>query len=353
MEENLEKQFVGRAEAVRGQIVSVACESSYRPKLKELLTCPYDDTVRLEAYQYHGAELLCLLLSSPKNVYRNMEIVSTGKQITIPADDAVLGRAINLDGEPEDGGGLINTKNYRPIYPEQLTLPSYISTTKHEIADTGIKALDFFTPILRGGKLGLVGGAGVGKTVLLTEILRNLNNRYDTSITIFAGIGERIREAHELRESLEENKVLNRTSLILGAINENAAVRFRTAWAAATVAEYFRDIKKQDVIFFVDNVFRFLRLSSGINRHSSRRSRNSRTDWPARVLHQLRRSKLCMCRLTSSPTRASRQPFRTLMRWSCFPEMLLNRDIIRQSICSAHAHQLLIDLLSARRTTKQ
>lgn len=265
MEEKIEPQFVGRVQSVRGQIVSIASGSSYRPELKELLTCPHDGTVRLEAYQYTGTELFCLLLSSPKDVHRNMEIVSTGKQISIPVGKAVLGRAINVYGEPEDGGEALQEGERRSIYPSQLTLPSYISMPPKDIAETGIKALDFFTPVLRGGKLGLVGGAGVGKTVLLTEILRNLNNRYNESVTVFAGIGERIREAHELRESLEENAILERSALVLGAINENAAVRFRTAWAAATLAEYFRDAQKQDVIFFVDNVFRFLQAGSELS----------------------------------------------------------------------------------------
>ena len=265
MEEEIERQFVGRVQGVQGQIVSVASESSYRPELKELLTCPHDGGVRLEAYQYAGTKLFCLLLSSPKDLHRNMKIVSTGKQISIPVGEAVLGRAINVYGEPEDRGEALRAQMHKSIYPAQLTLPSYISTSKKEIAETGIKALDFFTPILRGGKLGLVGGAGVGKTVLLTEILRNLNNRYNESVTVFAGIGERIREAHELRESLEENAILNRSALVLGAINENAAVRFRTAWAAATLAEYFRDTQKRDVIFFVDNVFRFLQAGSELS----------------------------------------------------------------------------------------
>jgi len=264
MEENLKPQFIGRIKSVKGQIASVSCESSNRPGLRELLICPQDDTVRLETYEYtDNNTLLCLLLSSSKTIKRNLEVFSEGRQITIPVGNEVLGRVINLFGDPEDGRGPINSETVRPIYSNVKT-PSKNNPRSNEVSETGIKAIDFFTPIPRGGKIGLVGGAGVGKTVLMTEILHNISSRYK-GVSIFAGIGERIREGRELWRSLEERELLERAVLIMGHINQNAAVRFRTAWSAATIAEYFRDVKNWDVLFFVDNVFRFLQAGSELS----------------------------------------------------------------------------------------
>jgi len=264
MEENMKSQFVGRIQSIKGQIVSVSCENTYRPGLRELLTSPEDEQVRLETYEYtDSSTLLCLLLSSSKTIKRNMEVFGLGKQITIPVGHQVLGRVINLFGDPEDGRGPIESDDMRSIYPDTSSVPRQNIRT-NEITETGIKAIDFFTPIPRGGKIGLVGGAGVGKTVLMTEILHNISSRYK-GVSVFAGIGERIREGRELWSSLEERELLERATLILGHINQNAAVRFRTAWSAATLAEYFRDVKGWDVLFFVDNIFRFLQAGSELS----------------------------------------------------------------------------------------
>lgn len=261
-----EKTFVGRVRSARGQIVTVSCESSYRPQLKELLVAKDDSNIYMEAYEYENErELSCLLLSATTGITRNTEIVSTSTQLSVPVGRDVLGRVLNLYGETEDDAGSLHPDDHWNIYENRL--PQNIGDSKakeRELSETGIKTIDFFTPVLKGGKIGLVGGAGVGKTVLMTEILHNISVRYK-GVSIFAGIGERIREGHELWRSLEERELLERTVLMLGHINENAAVRFRTAWAAATLAEYFRDEKHWDVLFFVDNVFRFLQAGSELS----------------------------------------------------------------------------------------
>lgn len=262
---NTKAQVVGRVQGVIGQIVRVQCDSGNRPGLQELLTTTDDASIRLEAYAYDSADILyCLLLSAVDQIVRDTEIVSTGTYITIPVGSGVLGRVVDLYGEAIDGGQALSTAVTRPIYRQQHLSKGMEILRPTEIQETGIKTIDFFAPLLRGGKMALVGGAGVGKTTLQEEILRNVV--YDgTGVSVFAGIGERIREGHSLWESLKEHDVLDRTALMFGHINTNAAVRSITAAAAATLVEYFRDEEKQDVLFFVDNVFRFLQAGSELS----------------------------------------------------------------------------------------
>ncbi len=263
--EKIEQKFVGRIRGVQGQIAFIECEGSYKPQLNELLTSIEDDSVRLEMHEYKSSnEISCLLLSSAKKIHRNMKVVSTGSQISVPVGDEILGRVMNLYGDAEDGLGPINSSERKSIYDSKTFSSTRKDLSKTELMETGIKVVDFFTPIVRGGRVGLVGGAGVGKTVLINELLRSITNSSE-GVALFAGIGERIREGHELWNSLKENDVLKRTALIMGHINKNAAVRFRTAWAAAALAEYFRDVKERDVLFFVDNIFRFLQAGSELS----------------------------------------------------------------------------------------
>jgi F-type H+-transporting ATPase subunit beta len=255
---------VGRVRDVRGQVATIICESSYRPPLREMLVAEHDSNVRLEAYAYENDRFLrCLLLSSYTELTRGMQILSTGQEITVPIGDGVLGRAMDLFGNAEDGKGPIPAKSWRSIHGKQ-TREAFDQLVTRELIETGIKAIDFFTPMQKGGKLVLIGGAGVGKTVLMSEILRNLITHH-AGVSIFAGIGERTREGHELWSWLDENKLLERTVLVLGNIHKNAAVRFRSAWSASALAEYFREEQKQDVLFFVDNVFRFLQAGSELS----------------------------------------------------------------------------------------
>jgi F-type H+-transporting ATPase subunit beta len=264
------RPVVGRVRRVVGQIAVIEISGDYRPRLQESLTARDDPRVLLEAYSY-GAErmLYCLLFSRTEDLPRDTLIVSLEKHISIPVGEDLLGRAIDFSGAPMDGGPALGTLTTRSIYPTEKERPSSDITRASEILETGIKVIDFFAPVLRGGKMGLVGGAGVGKTVLQTEIMRNVIQSRN-GVAVFAGIGERTREGHALWSALKDYKVLDKAALVFGYVNKNAAVRFRTAAAAATVAEYFRDLpregnKSNDVLFFVDNVFRFLQAGSELS----------------------------------------------------------------------------------------
>lgn len=255
---------VGRVRDLHGQVLTISCDSQYRPPLRELLFAEKDANIRLEAYAYENDRILrCLLLASHTVLARGDRILSTGQEITVPIGSGVLGRAMDLFGNPEDGKGPVEARSWRSIH-SKASSQSFDQLTQRDLVETGIKAIDFFTPMQHGGKLLLVGGAGVGKTVLLTEMLRGLLTHH-AGVTIFAGIGERTREGHELWKWLSDNNLLARSVLMLGNIHKNAAVRFRTAWSASALAEYFRDEEQQDVLFFVDNVYRFLQAGSELS----------------------------------------------------------------------------------------
>lgn len=257
---------VGIIRGILGQIVRVSCTGTYRPELRELLTVTDRPDIRLEAYAYEDPEtLFCLLLSDVDTIERDLPVIAHGQPITVPVGKSVLGRVIDLYGEPIDGAGPLPDDAERvPIYKPQAASKGASVVPPTEVLETGIKTIDFFAPLLRGGKMALVGGAGVGKTTLQEEILRNVVYG-GKGVSVFAGIGERIREGHALWHSLKEHDVLDRTALIFGHINKNAAVRALTAASAATLVEHFRDVEKQDVLFFVDNVFRFLQAGSELS----------------------------------------------------------------------------------------
>lgn len=256
--------FSGRVRAVRGQIVEVEYdEAKNLPDFFDILTSPENPDVKMEMYAYtENNNLYCLSLSGRHLLYRDMPVISTGKPLTIPVGKSILGRVINLYGQPQDNlGPLSNVQNF-PIYAQKLKMETV--EVSDQLLETGIKQIDFFTPFTKGGKIGFVGGAGVGKTVLMTELLRNITFKHE-GVSVFAGIGERIREGHELVESLKQSQVLSRVALIFGQMNENSIIRFRIAWAGATIAEYFRDVEKKDVLFFVDNTYRFIQAGSEVS----------------------------------------------------------------------------------------
>ena len=261
---NTTYRSVGRIRDLRGQVVTVVCDTQYRPPLRELLYAENNPLVKLEAYAYENDRVLrCLLLASNTELTKGDKILSSCKEITIPVGKGVLGRAFDLFGNPEDGKGNLDVKSWRSIH-SKTAKASFKVKEEYDLIETGIKAIDFFTPLQRGGKILLVGGAGVGKTVLMSEMLRGMITNHD-GVSIFAGIGERTREGHELWKWLSENNLLEKVSMILGNIHKNAAVRFRTAWSATALAEYFRDEERKDVLFFVDNVFRFLQAGSELS----------------------------------------------------------------------------------------
>ncbi len=248
---------------VKGQIAQVAIDSEELPNPFEILTSTQDPEVSLEVYSQSQGNTSCLILSNPYKLYRGMPVLGTNSGLKVAVGDTVLGRAINLFGYPQDKKPGLSNKLNSSIYSSAPPLSTI--QTGYEILETGIKAIDFLTPFMKGAKIGFIGGAGVGKTILLTELLHNVNLRGEKSVSVFAGVGERIREGQELYQRISELKVLDKVVLILGQMNENAAVRFRVAAAAATMAEYFRDSEKKDILFFIDNMYRFVQAGNEIS----------------------------------------------------------------------------------------
>lgn len=259
--------FRGVVRSVRGQIVEVKYfDEATLPQRFEVLTSAENEKVKLEVHAFTvRSSIHCLSLTPRAWLKRGMEVVSTATTLTIPVGKEVLGHVINLFGEAQDpvpdGAGRVDLAKLerRPIYE---SAPKYgLVKASTEVIETGIKAVDLFVPLVKGSSVGIVGGAGVGKTVLMTEILHNVTPRQQ-GVSVFCGVGERIREGHELWLALREGKILDQAVLIFGQMNENAAVRFRTAWAGARLAEYFRDEQNRDVFFFIDNIYRFIQAGS-------------------------------------------------------------------------------------------
>src|SRR3989344_5264875 len=258
----------GFIRSVNGQVAQVEIETENFPKLTEILISPQDPEVILEVFSQSKTFISCKVLSSPDHLFRGMKIQGANSDLKIPIGKAVLGRVLDLFGTPKDNGGPIAKTDKTSIYSKAPSLN--IVKVGFQFFQTGIIAIDFLTPIQRGGKVGFVGGAGVGKTILLTELLHNVTLRQTQSklgkniYSIFAGVGERIREGQELYQRLKESGVLPKTIIVLGQMNENAAIRFRVAQAAVAQAEYFRDKEKSDVLIFIDNIFRFVQAGNEV-----------------------------------------------------------------------------------------
>lgn len=272
-------QAQGIITSVNGQIAEVEIEGEIFPELFEILTSPQDPEVILEVFSQSRATTFVQILTSPDRLFRGMRVCGTGSDLKVPVGQSVLGRVINLFGAAKDNAGKITSDKQSSIYSKSPSLN--IVQANYQILETGIKAIDFLTPIQRGGKVGFIGGAGVGKTILLTELLHNITLRQTNNnpglssskpglretkpvYSVFAGVGERIREGQELYQRLKESGALPKTVIILGQMNENAAVRFRVALAAVAQAEYFRDQLKSDVLFFIDNMFRYVQAGTEV-----------------------------------------------------------------------------------------
>lgn len=252
----------GTIQAILGDVVEIAFGDE-KPNRHEVLSLVDDLSVKLEVYSSSTSDsVYCISFTDPQKLYRGAKVVRLYETINVPVGPQMLGRVVDVFGEPQDGKGAIVSDKKRSIYGHP---PSFKSVNvSREILETGIKIIDFFTPFLKGGKIGLFGGAGVGKTVILTELMHNIAI-FHKGISVFAGIGERIREAQEMIENLTENKVLPNVSLVLGQMNERPAVRFRTGYTAASIAEYFRDVENRDILFFVDNAYRMVQAGNELS----------------------------------------------------------------------------------------
>jgi len=212
--------------------------------------------------QVNAKEVKAIALNSTTSLSLNDEIIDTKETIKVPVGKELLGRIINVFGEPMDNMGDIKTDKYREIYKKPSSMGQYSTTQK--IFNTGIKIIDLLCPLEYGGKAGLFGGAGVGKTVLITEMINNMSLNYKGS-SIFCGIGERVREAEELYRNVKEARVLEKTAIFLGQMNEPSGARFRVGHSALTFAEYLRDEKMEDSLLLIDNIFRFVQAGNEIS----------------------------------------------------------------------------------------
>ncbi len=218
----------------------------------------------LEVEQHIGENTVrSIAMDSTDGLSRGMEVVYTGKPISVPVGEQTLGRIFNVLGEAIDDGAAL--KENTELLPIHRDAPSYISqSTKVEILETGIKVIDLICPVLKGGKVGLFGGAGVGKTVIIQELIHNIASNHG-GYSVFAGVGERTREGNDLYNEMKESGVLPKVAMVFGQMNEPPGARLRVALSGLTMAEYFRDKENKDVLFFIDNIFRFTQAGSEVS----------------------------------------------------------------------------------------
>ncbi|RPH67688.1 MAG: F0F1 ATP synthase subunit beta [Burkholderiales bacterium] len=261
MEATSEHRVIGRVVAVRGNVVDVSA-SPLPPRFRDLRTGP-DARIVLEVQTHVDSRTArCIALTGTRGLARGAPVLDSGDVLQVPVGEGLLGRMLNLFGEPIDRKGEVPAAARWPVNRPPLALSDRV--TGREILATGIKALDLLAPLERGGKTGLFGGAGVGKTVVITELIHNMVGRY-AGVSMFCGIGERSREAEELYREMREAGVLDRTVLMFGQMNEPPGARFRVGHAALTVAEYFRDEARRDVLLLIDNIFRFVQAGAEVS----------------------------------------------------------------------------------------
>ncbi len=260
---------LGRVIQVMGPVVDVQFEAGHVPEIFTALkmTNPSINSEKenlvLEVAQHLGDNVVrAIAMDSTDGLARGGEVRNTGKQITIPVGTGVLGRIMNVTGDSVDGKGPIESKEFRPIH---RSAPEFTKqSTKLEMLETGIKVVDLLAPYQKGGKIGLFGGAGVGKTVLIMELINNIAKQHG-GYSVFAGVGERTREGNDLYHEMKDSGVLDKVALVYGQMNEPPGARARVALSGLSVAEYFRDEQNQDVLFFVDNIFRFTQAGAEVS----------------------------------------------------------------------------------------
>jgi len=264
-----EKSQKGKITQVMGAVVDVAFPDNALPfigsalKVTNLAIDDQKDNLTLEVAQHLGENTVrTVAMNATDGLVRGMEAVDTGEGMTMPVGECTLGRVLNLLGEPIDQQGPVKSKKILPI--RRLAPDFKEQDTSDAILVTGIKVVDLLAPYRKGGKVGLFGGAGVGKTVLIQELINNIAKEHG-GYSVFAGVGERTREGTALYKEMQEAGVIDKTALIYGQMNEPPGARARVALSALTVAEYFRDEMKQDVLFFIDNIFRFTQAGSEVS----------------------------------------------------------------------------------------
>ena len=258
----MKQVYKGKIVRIIGVVADVLFES-HLPALNELLRVPREEgDISLEVVSHvERGVVRCLSLNPTEGLSRGTEVLTTGESVTVPVGDAVLDRVMNAYGEPIDGKGEIKAPR-AGVYREP---PAFTELSEEkQIFETGIKVIDLLTPYVKGGKVGLFGGAGVGKTMLILELINNVAGKMHGS-SIFAGVGERSREGQEMIEEMTDSGVLKNTALVFGQMNETPAARMKAALTGLTLAEHFRDEEHRDVLFFLDNIFRYVQAGSEVS----------------------------------------------------------------------------------------
>ncbi|MBR5405582.1 MAG: F0F1 ATP synthase subunit beta [Oscillospiraceae bacterium] len=262
--EEVKRGGTGKIVQIIGAVVDVRFQKHELPRLLNAIECDNNgQKLVLEVAQHIGDDIVrCIAMSSTDGLVRGLPAVDTGSPIRVPVGRETLGRVFNLLGDPVDEQPAPQTAERWPIHREA---PSYEEqAASSEVLETGIKVIDLIAPYLKGGKIGLFGGAGVGKTVLIQELINNVANQHG-GISVFTGVGERTREGNDLYHEMKESGVLEKTCLVYGQMNEPPGARMRVALSGLTMAEYFRDTEGQDVLLFIDNIFRFTQAGSEVS----------------------------------------------------------------------------------------
>jgi F-type H+/Na+-transporting ATPase subunit beta len=263
---------VGKITQVIGVVVDVAFDEGELPSISNALKIVKEgngngsaerNEIIVEVAQHLGENTVrCVAMEPTEGLVRGMQVIDQGAPISVPVGKEVLGRVLNVIGEPVDKMGPVNTSERWPIHREAPSLND--QSTNIEVLETGIKVIDLLEPYMKGGKTGLFGGAGVGKTVIIMELVRNIALEHG-GVSVFAGVGERTREGNDLWREFKESGVIDKAALIYGQMTEPPGARLRVGLTGLTVAEYFRDVEGQDVLLFIDNIFRFTQAGSEVS----------------------------------------------------------------------------------------
>lgn len=258
-----DKKRIGKIVGIHGAVVDVHFPGTLPEIHNAMMVKGVEGRLVLEVYEHlPNHTVRSLAMGSSTGLKAGLEVEDTGDVLHIPVGPELLGRIVNVFGDPVDNCGEVVTQEHHPIYKVS---PDFVQVnTSDTIIETGIKALDFLTPFIKGGKIGFFGGAGVGKTQLVTEIIHNTTMKHGNN-SVFAGVGERTREGNELYISLKDTGVLPNVAIVLGQMNESPAMRFRTPLTGITIAEYLRDWKKNDILLFIDNIFRFIQAGMEVS----------------------------------------------------------------------------------------
>ncbi len=251
----------GRISQIIGPVIDVEFDGDMPPINEKLHIDGTDAVLEVFAHEQQGT-VRCISMTATDGLSRGMAVSDTGGQISVPVGEGVLGRVLNVLGEPIDNKGEVEAKERWNIHRKPPAF--YEQSPSTEIFETGIKVIDLIAPYSKGGKIGLFGGAGVGKTVLIMELMHNISKEHG-GYSIFTGVGERSREGNDMIADMEESGVIANTALVYGQMNEPPGSRMRTAFTGLTIAEYFRDVNHQDVLLFIDNIYRYIQAGSEVS----------------------------------------------------------------------------------------